>query len=37
VYLRRDIAGHVGFLDAGQAKVTYFQVAVLVDEDVAWF
>lgn len=31
-----DVAGHLGVLFSGQAKVTNFQVAVIVDQNVAW-
>lgn len=37
VVSRRNIACHLRFLHAGQAKVADFEIAVLVDEDVAWF
>lgn len=34
---RRDVAGHLGVLDTGEAKVADLEVAVFVDEDVARF
>lgn len=37
VVARRDVAGHLGVLDTGEAKVADLEVAVFVDEDVAWF
>lgn len=33
----RDVACHLQFLHAGQAKVADSEIAVFVDEDVAWF
>ena len=33
----RHVAGHLRLLDPSQAEVAYFQIAVLVDEDVAGF
>lgn len=33
---RRDVAGHLRFLQTGQAEIADFEVAVLVDENVAW-
>lgn len=32
----RDIAGHLGVLFSGQAKVTNFQVAVIINQNVSW-
>ena len=32
----RDIAGHLGVLNSGEAKIADLQIAVLVDEDIAW-
>lgn len=37
VVARRDVASHLGVLDTGEAKVADLEVAVFVDEDVAWF
>lgn len=34
---RRDVAGHLILLDAGEAEVADLQIAVFVDEDVAGF
>lgn len=32
----RDVAGHLGVLDTSEAKVADLEIAVFVDEDVAW-
>lgn len=31
------IAGHILFLHTGQAKVANFEIAVFIDENIAWF
>lgn len=33
---RRNIASHLRVLDTSQAKVTDFEIAILIDQDVAW-
>lgn len=33
----RNVTGHFVLLDTGQTEVADFQIAVFVDEDVAWF
>lgn len=35
VVSRGDVAGHLGVLDSGQAKVANLEIAVFVDENVA--
>lgn len=37
VVSRRNVARHLRVLDTGQAKVANLQIAVFVDENVAWF
>ena len=33
----RDVARHLGVLDSGETEIADLQVAIFIDQDVAWF